>query len=136
MQGFRVVTLDDEELGVVVEETDDYFVFETGGRFRKSRHALPRQYSAVEADAERVRTTLGRELVEASPEIEGELDEQLIGEYYGLREPEQVEGADSAELQGRQAGVLSAEEEGPRSGADTTTLEGSGPDRPACSATG
>ena len=114
MQGFRVVTLDDEELGVVVNETDDYWVFETGGRFRKTQHAVPRQYTEVEADAERVRTTLAKELVEDSPKIEGELDEQVVGEYYGLREPAHRRDADdagSAEEEGLRAGIISANEE-------------------------
>ena len=78
MEGYEVVTPDEDTIGRVVERKGDYLIVEHGV-LRKSRHAVP--WSTVEIDdaEQRARTSLSKEFIETSPKLEnGSLDEQAI----------------------------------------------------------
>jgi hypothetical protein len=123
MQGYDVVTNDDNKVGHVVDVRGDYVIFEHGAIF-KSKHALPHQLTQVDDSERVVRVTVSKEILEDSPKLDdGEVDEQAIAAYYGLAEgygaPETAGFGDltpddpalSAEVQGRQADVEAAPEE-------------------------
>jgi hypothetical protein len=120
--GYDVLTTDDRRVGSVVETRGEYLIVESG-RVRKHRHALPRAF-AHPVDADRiVRVTVSKELVDDSPRVGDELDEQAVARHYGLasgyEEPEPAgEGellpdvpAESASVDGARHGVKPAEQE-------------------------
>lgn len=84
MEGYEVVTPDEDTVGHVVERKGDYLIVEHG-LLRKSRHAVP--WSTVEIDdaEQKARTSLSKELIVTSPKLEnGSLDEQAVAAHYGL----------------------------------------------------
>jgi hypothetical protein len=121
MEGYDVVTIDDEKVGTVVGQSGDYLIVEHG-LLRKSKRALPRQLVAHFDDGERqVRITVGKEIFLDSPELDGDPDERAVGEYFGLAPSEGpgTEGygvtergdpARSSQEQAQRAGVEPAEE--------------------------
>jgi hypothetical protein len=122
MDGYEVIANDGHSVGRVVGEQGDSIVVEHG-LLRKHRRALPRTYVTVDDENRTVRTTLSKELIEHSPELDDDVDEQQIAAYYGLAggydQPDTLgygelgadETAISAELQTRRAGLLSPEEQ-------------------------
>src|SRR6266516_461927 len=46
MEGYEVVTIEDEKVGKVVGQTGDYLIIEQG-MLRKSKHAVPRELANV-----------------------------------------------------------------------------------------
>jgi hypothetical protein len=84
MEGYDVLTVDDDKVGHVIEEDGDYLIVEHG--LLKTKHALPRAFVEVEADAKIVRTTLSKKLIHDSPKVGDDFDRQEIAEYYGLAE--------------------------------------------------
>jgi hypothetical protein len=121
MEGYDVVTIDDEKVGTVAGASGDFLIVEHG-LIRKSKRALPRQFAHVEDGEQQVRITVGKEVFLDSPELDGDLDEQAIHEYYGLA-PSQGPGTEgygvtesgdparSSEEQAQRAGVEPAVEE-------------------------
>jgi hypothetical protein len=84
MDGYEVVTIDGDKIGHVVDEQDGYLVVEHG--LRKTKHALPLNFTEV-VDGERVvLTTLSKHIVHDSPKVNGELDRTAVAEHYGLAE--------------------------------------------------
>ena len=83
MEGYDVVTFDDEKVGTVAGESGDYLIVEHG-LVLKSKRALPRQFAQVEDEAQRVRITVGKETFLDSPEVDDELDEPAVLDHYGL----------------------------------------------------
>lgn len=83
MEGYDVVTSEDEKVGSVVGESGDYLIVEHG-LIRKSKNALPREFAHVDNEAQQVRITVGKEIFLDSPELDGELDERAVREHYGL----------------------------------------------------
>jgi len=84
MEGYEVVTPDEDTVGHVVERKGDYLIVEHG-LLRKSRHAVP--WSTVEIDdaEQKARTSLSKELIATSPKLEnGSLDEQAVAAHYGV----------------------------------------------------
>jgi hypothetical protein len=119
MQGYEVVTIDDDKVGKVVGTEGPYLIVE-GGTLFKSRHAVPRDVASIDEEAQVVRVTIAKELISDSPKIDGELDRRAVGDYYGLGEgfaaPETEgygtlgadETATSAEVEGADDGVTPA----------------------------
>jgi hypothetical protein len=120
--GYDVMTTDDRRVGSVVETRGEYLIVESG-KMRKHRHALPRAF-AHPVDAERlVRVTVSKELVDDSPRVGDELDEQAVARHYGLaggyEEPETGgdgellpdDPAESAAVDGARHGVKPADQE-------------------------
>ena len=83
MEGYDVVTHDDEKVGIVAGESGNYLIVEHG-LIRKSKRALPRQFAHSDDEAQQVRITIGKEVFLDSPELNGELDERAVLEHYGL----------------------------------------------------
>jgi hypothetical protein len=109
MQGFDVVTVDDEKVGTVAGESGDYLIVEHG-LIRKSKRALPREFAHVDDGEQVVRITVGKEVFLDSPELDGELDERAVAEHYGLAQSATAPAV-SAEEQAKRAGVETAVEE-------------------------
>ena len=88
MEGYKVVSADEKEVGEVVGRLGDSVVIEHG-LLRKKKHALPLAFASADDDAQVVRTTLSKEMIESSPEVHDlDVDEAQIAVYYGLAEPE------------------------------------------------
>jgi hypothetical protein len=109
MQGFDVVTFDDEKVGTVVGESGDYLIVEHG-LISKSKRALPREFAHVDDGEQQVRITVGKEVFLESPELDGELDERAVAEHYGLVQAATAP-AGSAEEQAQRAGLETAVQE-------------------------
>jgi hypothetical protein len=116
MDGYDVLTCDDEKVGHVIEDDGDNLIVEHG--LLKTKHALPRTFTDIEAEAKIVRTTLSKQLIHDSPKVGDDYDRHEIAEYYGL-----AEGYEDPVTRG--AGELlpddparSAEEDAVRAGVD------------------
>lgn len=84
MEGYEVLTIDDEKVGTVAGTSGDFLIVEHG-LIKKSKHALPTQVAHVNDEAEEVRITVGKDIFLDSPEIDGEEpDQRAVHEYYGL----------------------------------------------------
>jgi hypothetical protein len=123
MDDYQVTDSDGHNVGHVVGEQGDSIILERG-TLRKHRHALPRTFVEVDEAAGVVRTTLSKQLIEDSPEVDDDgVDEQAIAAYYGLAggyeqpdtlgygELEPDETAISADLQTRRAGITPPDEQ-------------------------
>jgi hypothetical protein len=123
MEGYEVVTHDDQRYGRVARVLGETIVVERGTIF-KHKTALPREMTQVDEDAKVVRTTLSKELLDDAPTVEGEsVDQQAVATYYGLAggvEAPDTEGygelrpgdpATTAEQDAHRFGVGTAEEE-------------------------
>ena len=122
MEGYTVVTVEDEKVGKVVEESGDYVIVEHG-TLRKSKHALPREFAHVDESEEQVRLTISKNVFLDSPTVDETIDEQAVADYYGIApssspvtdEPGGINAIDrppeSADGQARYDGVVPAEEE-------------------------
>jgi hypothetical protein len=84
MEGYEVVTVDDDKIGKVVGESGNFLIIEQGALL-KSKHALPREFAHVDETEQKVRVTVPKEIVDDSPKIDDEnFDESLTAEHYGL----------------------------------------------------
>jgi hypothetical protein len=111
MEGFDVATSDDERWGHVVGESGENLIVEHG-HLRKHKHALPRTFIHVDADARLVRTTLSKDLLANSPRLDDDdVGEDQIAAYYGLSEDQGPEGGPegSADQQALDAGIEPAD---------------------------
>jgi hypothetical protein len=84
MEGYDVVTVDDDKIGKVVGESGEFLIVEQGALL-KSKHALPRQLAHVDDAEQKVRVTVPKEIVDESPKVDdGAFDRQAAAEHYGL----------------------------------------------------
>ncbi|MDX6447954.1 MAG: hypothetical protein QOD08_417 [Gaiellaceae bacterium] len=86
MDGYTVVTSDDAKVGHVVGEVGENLIVELG-HVMKSRHPLPRAFAHADDDAQTVRTTVSKSILQESPKVKADgsdLDELEVGRYYGL----------------------------------------------------
>jgi hypothetical protein len=83
MEGYDVVTVEDQKVGKVVGESEDYLIVEQGA-LRKTKHALPRELAHVDEGEQQVRITVSKEVLADSPKVNGEVDYQAVAEHYGL----------------------------------------------------
>jgi len=89
MEGRTVVTSDDHKLGTVVAEPDGFVVVESGHMF-KTRHAIPTEF--LHEHEEVVRATVGKDVVQDSPKVEGDIfDPYEVKMHYGLIEANVVD---------------------------------------------
>ena len=78
-----LVTLDDDKVGHIVGEENEYYLVEHG--IRKTKHAVPKTFAHVDDGEKTVRLSVSKEIVETAPKVGGEkLDEQAVAEHYGL----------------------------------------------------
>jgi hypothetical protein len=112
MNDYEVIGSDGDTVGHVVGQENDLIIVERG-TLRKHRYALPRTFVEIDDEAGVVRTTLSKQLIEDSPEVDDDgVDEQQIAAYYGL-----AGGYDQPDTLG--SGVT--DPDGPAFGADTQT---------------
>lgn len=84
MEGYDVLTFDDERAGTVVGKQGACVIVEQGAIF-KHRRALPEIFVTVDESEHVVRTTVSKDVLESAPEVEDDgLDEQAVAEHYGL----------------------------------------------------
>ena len=84
MQGYDVVSHEDEKVvGHVVDKVGGNYIVEQG-MFRKTKHAVPEQFAHVDEAGERIVLTIPKELVEDSPKVNGDVDEDAVAAHYGL----------------------------------------------------
>lgn len=84
MNGYDVVTHDDEKvIGHVVDKVGENYIVEQG-MLRKTKHAIPEQFAELDEVGERLVLSVPRELVEDSPKVNGNVDEQAVAAHYGL----------------------------------------------------
>ena len=122
MEGYDVVTSDDDKVGTVAGESGDYLIVEHG-LIRKSKHALPRQLTHIDSDAEQVRTTVSKEIFFDSPELDdGNFDERAVSEHYGLA-PSEGPGTEGYGVTDRGDPARSSEEQALRDGIEPTEAE-------------
>src|SRR5437660_5968374 len=123
MEGYEVVTSDEEKLGHVVGIEGDLVIVEHG-TLRKTKNAIPMTFAHTDDNEQIVRVTVSKDIVETSPKIEnGSVDKEAIAEHYGL-----VSGTGSAETEGEGETVpgdpaRTAEEQELRTGVPTATEE-------------
>lgn len=85
VEGWDVVTSDDDKVGQVVAVRGEYLIVESG-LLIKTRHALPTQFATPRSDGRSVCITVTKDLVSDSPKVgaDGAMDEQAVAEHYGL----------------------------------------------------
>lgn len=84
MQGYDVVSHEDEKVvGHVVDKVGGNYIVEHG-LLRKTKHAVPEQFAHVDEVGERIVLTIPRELFEDSPKVNGDVDEAAVAAHYGL----------------------------------------------------
>jgi hypothetical protein len=106
MEGYDVLTTDDDKVGHVVERRDGFLIVETGHLLTKHKHALPEQFAHADESEKVVRITVSRDLVHDSPKVSGDdFDALAVSRYYGLA-PDDAAGGEG----------LSAAEENERLG--------------------
>ena len=84
MEGYEVVTVDDDKVGKVVGESGNFLIIEQG-TLLKSKHALPRELAHVDESEQKVRVTAPKEIIDDSPKVDDDgFDERAAAEHYGL----------------------------------------------------
>lgn len=85
LHGYQLIGSDDDKVGEIVERAGDILIVEYG-TLRKHRRAVPRTFVEVDAEGAVARTTLSKQLIEDSPDVNDpeSLDEREIAAYYGL----------------------------------------------------
>ena len=122
MEGYDVVTYDDDKVGTVAGESGDFLIVEHG-LIRKAKHALPRELAHVDPEAEQVRITVIKEIFFDSPELDdGKLDERAVSEHYGLA-PSEGPGTEGYGVTDRGDPARSSEEQALRDGIEPTEAE-------------
>ena len=106
-EGRQILTSDDTKLGRVAGTRDDCVLVETGHVF-KTTHAIPTSF--LHDDGDDLRATVSKEIVDASPKIDGDdwsCEDVLI--HYGIGGPYEVdpdpEGLENAETVGAREGI-------------------------------
>jgi hypothetical protein len=122
MEGYDVVTSNDDKVGTVAGESGDYLIVEHG-LIRKTKHALPRQLAHLDPEEQKVRITVSKEIFFDSPEIDdGNLDERAVSEHYGLA-PSEGPGTEGYGVTDRGDPARSSEEQALRDGVEPTEAE-------------
>lgn len=84
MDGYDVLTFDDQRAGTVVGKRGTCLIVEQGAIFKHKR-ALPEIFVTVDEAERVVRTTVSKDVLESAPEVGDEgLDEQAVADHYGL----------------------------------------------------
>ena len=87
MEGYEVISVnDDKSIGHVAGREGDFLIVEHG-HLRKTKNALPLTFADIDEANERVVTTLAADLVYDSPKIEnGSIDRHAVAQHYGLED--------------------------------------------------
>jgi hypothetical protein len=118
MEGYEVITSDEQKAGRVVEVKGDNLIVEHG-LLRKTRHAVPKAFADADESGQVVRLTITSELLDASPKLEdGSLDERAVAQHYGLAAGEPAPGTKGYGELTPDDPALSAEQEELRTGVE------------------
>ena len=111
MEGYDVLTTEDDKVGRVVERRDGFLIVETGHLLTKHKHAVPETFAHADEGEGIVRITVSRDLVHDSPKVDDELDALAVSKYYGLVEDDTAggEGLTAAE-ENERLGIESADQ--------------------------
>jgi hypothetical protein len=115
MDGYDVVTAEDEKVGTVVGETGAYLIVEHG-TLRKSKQAVPREFATVDTGEQQVRITVSKNVFYDSPKLNGEFDEQAVAEHYGLAASSAAPGTEGLGVTDQGDPSRSSEEQALRDG--------------------
>jgi len=86
MEGYDVLTTDDDKVGHVVGRRDGFLIVESG-HLLKHKHAVPETFAHANESERIVRITVSKELVSDSPKVShDDFDERSVAQYYGLAE--------------------------------------------------
>jgi hypothetical protein len=86
MEGYEVITSDEEKAGHVVGVQAGNLIVEHG-LLRKTQRAIPTTFVHADESEQVVRVSVPKEIVETSPKIEdGSIDERAVARHYGLAE--------------------------------------------------
>jgi hypothetical protein len=123
MNGYDMVTVDDDKIGTVVGTHGEYLIVESGV-LRKSRHAVPTTFAHPIEEDNLVRVSVSKQIVADSPALhDDEFDEIAVAQHYGLAsgyEQPETEGdgdvlpddpADSATVDGLRHGIEPADKQ-------------------------
>ena len=69
MEGYDVVSNDDQKVGHVVDKQNGYLIVESG-LVRKHKYAVPLDAARTDGDEEVVRLTLSKQMVEEGPTVD------------------------------------------------------------------
>ena len=84
MEGWDVVTADDEKVGHVVAEVDEYLIVEQG-HLIKSRHPLPKVFTRAREEQRQLCVSVPKDMIRQAPKVDGEeFDRQEADAHYGL----------------------------------------------------
>jgi hypothetical protein len=87
MEGYDVITSDDQKLGQAVRSEDGYVIVEHKHLLRERQHAIPMAFAHVDDSERVVRVSVSKQLIEDGPEVKnGEFDRKAVAEHYGLAE--------------------------------------------------
>lgn len=87
MEGYEVITSDDEKLGQVVRVKHGYLIVEHRHLLKGRQHAVPMAFAHADDSENVVRLSVSKTLIEDGPEVkDGEFDRQAVAEHYGLAE--------------------------------------------------
>ena len=122
MEGYDVVTTEDQKVGKVVGTHGDDLIVESG-HIKKTKHVLPSTFAEIDESEGVVRTSISKEMFDESPKVNGDVDTTEIADYYGLAggsEAPPTEGygetvaddpAIGSETQAERAGITPAPQE-------------------------
>ena len=91
MEGYDVVSNDDQKVGQVVDKQNAYLIVESG-LVRKHKYAVPLDAARIDGDEEVVRLTLSKQMVEEGPTVD-DGDWQAVEEYYGRSSEQEAQAA-------------------------------------------
>ena len=100
MQGYEVVTHDDEKVvGHVVDKVGRNYIVEQG-LLRKTKHAVPEDFAQLDDDSRRLVITVPKDLLDDSPKVDGDVDEHAVAAHYGLADTtvDDAPGFDDSEV--------------------------------------
>ena len=88
MEGYEVLTFDDQKAGTVVGREGQFLIVEHGSIF-KHRRPVPDTFATTDEDAQVVRLTVSKEILETAPEVhDGKLEAAAAAAHYGLADAE------------------------------------------------
>ena len=118
MEGYEVITSDEQKVGRVVGLEDDQLIVEHG-HLRKTRQAIPITFAHADESEEVVRVSVSKETIESSPKIEdGSVDRRAVAQHYGLAEGEPAPETEGYGEVRSDDPALSAEQEELRTGVE------------------
>jgi hypothetical protein len=87
MDGYQVITSDDQKLGQVVRVENGYLIVEHKHLLKERHHAIPLAFARAEDAEQVVRLSVSKTLIEDAPEVkDGKFDRKAMAEHYGLAE--------------------------------------------------